>query len=140
MSYISNAILLSSLLVICSCSYIKYSTMGDEGRMNELRMVSAKIVKAVSWSEFMEVAPKTTISSRDKILRDLSTAYRERKIKDVKETELDFGDDFKTAYQVIQVQSFSAPTYAVESEIFQFEWVYDASDEGWKIDKLTFGK
>lgn len=112
--------------------------MGAEGKRKELRTLSAKLVKAVSWADFQEVATFTRDDIRDKAIRQLIDQYKGVKIKEVKETNLDFDDQVITAYQVLEIEGFSQPSYIVQSEFTQFTWSFSSSTEGWKITGITF--
>ena len=112
--------------------------MTTEGKRNELRTLSAKLVKAVSWVEFGEVAKLTRDDIRDKAIRQLTDQYKGVRIKEVKETNLDFDDEVLTAYQVLEIEGFSEPSYIVKSEFTQFTWSFSPSTSGWKITGITF--
>lgn len=132
-------LILGTLLIfLCSCSYLAYSLMGKDGRRNELRTISAKVVKAVNWAEFNEVAKFMDDQIVDKSLRQLSDQYKSVKIKEVKETNLDFDDEFNSAYQILEIEGFSSPSYVVKSEYTQFKWTFLPGKGGWKITDVNF--
>lgn len=126
------------LVLLSSCSYVNYSIMGKDGRKNDLRAISAKLVKAVSWAEFNEVGKFMDEQIVDKSLRQLSDQYKSVKIKEVKETNLDFDEEFKSAYQILEIEGFSSPSYVVKSEFTQFKWVFMPAQGGWKITDINF--
>ncbi len=112
--------------------------MSEDGRKNELRSISAKVVKAVTWAEFSEVAKFMDDQIVDKSTRQLIDQYKSIKIKDVKETNLDFDDENKSAYQVLEIEGFSSPSNIVKSEFTQFKWIFRAGQGGWQITDVNF--
>jgi hypothetical protein len=127
-----------SIISFSSCSYLNYSLMSQDGRKNELRAISAKVVKAVTWAEFSEVAKFMDDQIVDKSSRQLIDQYKSIKIKDVKETNLDFDDENKSAYQVLEIEGFSSPSNIVKSEFTQFKWIFRAGQGGWQITDVNF--
>ncbi len=136
--FLKYAYVLILVATLSSCSFLSYKMMGSEGRNKELRTISAKLVKALSWAEYGEVAKFMDLKIRDKGLSQLSDQYGSVKIKEVKETNLDFDDDVLVAYQVVEIDGFSAPSYVVKSEYTQFTWEFSPSTDGWKITEITF--
>lgn len=130
--------LLLLIMLFSSCAYINYGLMSNDGKRNELRTLSAKVVKAVSWGEFEEVAIFMNEEIRDKAVRQLEDQYKSIKIKEVKETNLDFDDEVLNAYQVLEIAGFSAPSYIVQTEFTQFKWTFSTSTHGWKISEIKF--
>lgn len=123
------------LLFLSSCSLISRAISSESDRKSELYSLAPRLVKPYTWQSFNELIPYLDKNKGPDILFKLENYYENMKIKEVKVEQVDFENNSKKSYQLLQVYTYSAPTYVVRSHLDQFTWKFTIKD-GWKITNV----
>lgn len=133
-----------ALVSITSCTFVSQSMKSDEERISDLEIMVEKISKIYSWKSYNELA-KYIDGNPSNIIRDLNRKYKEIRISEVNVDRIDTeskadAQDEEKAYSILEVKSFTVPKNILETHYDQIEWVFKASEDGWRIKKIDMGK
>ncbi len=128
-----------SILLISSCSTFQRSIATEEDRKTELYALMPKVTRAYRWVAFEELAPMFSNKISIDSVQQMHKFYKNLKVKEVDVEQIDFEEEANKAYVILQVKTFSAPRYMIESHLDQITWKYSVKGGGWQIVKMDIG-
>jgi hypothetical protein len=132
-------ILIVLSLSLFNCSSISNSLLNEKDKKAELEKILPKVVQIYLWKSYGDLGKYLKDSDDDELLRSISKNYQDIKISDVLKDQINYENQATRAFVVLEVKSFSAPNYVLQSHFDQMEWKFDNST-GWKLIKVDFGK
>lgn len=126
-------------LNLVSCTYLSQNMRSDEEKMVDLEKLVATTHKIYSWQDFDKLVPMID-GLPNQIMRDISKAYKGVKFNEVSVDQVTYKDGLEKAYSVFEIKSFRNPSFVVESHFDQIEWIFKASEGGWRIKSISIGK
>ena len=97
------------------------------------------MIQIYLWKSYGDLGKYLKDPDDDGMLKALLKGYQDHKISDVLKDQVTYESEATRAFVVLEVKSFSAPTYVLESHFDQMEWKFETAT-GWKLVKVDMGQ
>lgn len=134
-----HIILVLCFLSLLSCSSFQRTISNEEDRKAELYSHMQKVKRSYRWLTFEELAEFFSKEISLESLHDMHKFYKDKKVKEVNVEQIDFEEEANKAYLILEVKTFSAPRYLIDTHLDQISWKYSISGGGWQITKIDVG-